>query len=190
MSNEFEIEENDNIDEIIDEDAYSDYDLEEDFDDEDKSIFEQDYEDDKELEEEELLNDDSDTDDKPFDNKFIEQIMDPYKDQNIASINDVEFYESMMYSEDKNTTTLYLTKYEKIRAIGERATMISKGALTTLDYKKLGIDIDILSPLDIAHLELKYKCMPFIIKRKLPNNKTPIFISINKLIDTIIDVNS
>jgi DNA-directed RNA polymerase I, II, and III subunit RPABC2 len=86
-------------------------------------------------------------------------------------------------------TTLYLTKYEKYRAIGERATMLSKGAKTTLDYKKLDLDIDKMSPLDIAHLELKNKCLPFIIKRKLPNNKNPVFISINKLIDTIINVN-
>ena len=181
-------EQEEDIDDLLADEQLSDYVPDDELDEE--SSEENDLDEEKALDETELATDEIDLDDKSlnFDNKFIEQILDPHKEQNMAAIiDDVEFYETMMFSEKDNTTTLYLTKYEKTRAIGERATMISKGAPSTLDPKKLGpgVDIDMLSPLEVANLELKHKCMPFIIKRRLPNNKKPVYISINKLIDTL-----
>jgi len=87
-----------------------------------------------------------------------------------------------------HNTTKYLTKYEKIRAIGERANMLNRGAKTTLDYESLGLDIDNMTPIQIALLELKHKVLPFIIKRELPG-KEPVYVSINDLIDIVVTVN-
>lgn len=71
-------------------------------------------------------------------------------------------------------TSKYLTRFEKIRAISERACMLSNGAPSTLPDKDIPC-------IQLAELELAQKKMPFIIQRKLPNGITE-NISINNLI--------
>lgn len=118
----------------------------------------------------------------------IQQIINNSLNPQINEINNTDHY---IYDNinKPHETTKYLSKYEKTRAIGERANMLSLGCLTTLDYVKLELDIDTLTPIEIALLELKHKVLPFIIKRVLPNKKEPVYVSINDLIDTNIDVN-
>jgi DNA-directed RNA polymerases I, II, and III subunit RPABC2 len=64
----------------------------------------------------------------------------------------------------KKRTNPYLTKYEKARIIGIRAQQIASGSIPLVDSKGL------VSPISIALKELKERKIPFIIRRKLPNN--------------------
>ena len=167
----------DDFEEEIDEDYIDDEEIDED----------EEENGEEELEEQLEVDYDDENTDKITDNKLLAAIIDPHKENNMANIllNENEFYDNL--SDEKNETTLYLTKYEKIRAIGTRAEMISKGAKTTLDLKKLELNIEDLSPIDLAILELKHKMMPFIIRRNLPNGSV-VNISINKLHDTNINI--
>ena len=67
-----------------------------------------------------------------------------------------------------------LTKYEKAKIIGISAQQIQTGRKPALDLPS-----HLTSPLEIAEYELQKKT-PFIIKRKLPNNKFEYF-SIDQL---------
>lgn len=63
-----------------------------------------------------------------------------------------------------------LTKYEKAKIIGISAQQIQTGRKPALD-----IPSHLINPIDIAEYELIKKKTPFIIKRKLPNNKFEYF---------------
>ena len=63
-----------------------------------------------------------------------------------------------------------LTKYEKAKIIGISAQQIQTGRKPALEVPSY-----LTSPLDIAEYELQKKKTPFIIKRKLPNNKFEYF---------------
>jgi DNA-directed RNA polymerase I, II, and III subunit RPABC2 len=67
--------------------------------------------------------------------------------------------------DDFHTTIPILTKYEKTRILGQRASMIEHGAKPFIDVPPHIIDSAI-----IAEMELNEKKIPFIIKRPLPNN--------------------
>jgi DNA-directed RNA polymerase I, II, and III subunit RPABC2 len=69
----------------------------------------------------------------------------------------------------------YMTKYEKVRILGTRATQISLGANPTVDIGNL------TNAMDIAKKELKEKTLPLVVVRNLPNG-TVIEIPISKLI--------
>lgn len=66
--------------------------------------------------------------------------------------------------DDFHKTIPVLTKYEKARVIGQRASMIENGS-------KLFIYVDpsIIDSSVIAEMELNAKKIPFIIKRPIPN---------------------
>lgn len=74
---------------------------------------------------------------------------------------------NLINSIDKKTIP-FLSKFEKTRAIGLRIQQLSSGAKTTLSIKEQKY---LKSNIDIAEKELKLKKMPFIIRRRLPNNK-------------------
>ena len=57
----------------------------------------------------------------------------------------------------------HLTKFEKIRVLGARATQISRGAPSTVNIAGLNTAID------IAKKELQEKKLPMIIQRIYPN---------------------
>lgn len=67
--------------------------------------------------------------------------------------------------DDFHTTISILTKYEKTRVLGQRASMIEHGAIPFIEVPSHIIDSTI-----IAEMELNEKKIPFIIKRPLPNN--------------------
>lgn len=59
----------------------------------------------------------------------------------------------------------YLTKFEKIRVLGARATQISEGAPPTVDVTGL------TDAMDIAKKELRERKLPLIIQRVYPDGK-------------------
>lgn len=59
----------------------------------------------------------------------------------------------------------FLNKYERTRLIGMRATQISDGAEPVVDYSSLSI----VTPVNIAQLELEQKKIPFLIERTYPD---------------------
>jgi DNA-directed RNA polymerase I, II, and III subunit RPABC2 len=64
-----------------------------------------------------------------------------------------------------NITTKYMTKYEKTRILGLRATQISNGAKVNIDTNG---ETD---PLRIALMEFNQHKIPFLIRRTLPSGK-------------------
>jgi DNA-directed RNA polymerase I, II, and III subunit RPABC2 len=66
--------------------------------------------------------------------------------------------------DDLHKTMPILTKYEKTRILGQRATQIDQGSQPFIP-----IPLNIITGYDIAVEELKQKKLPFIIKRPLPN---------------------
>tara|TARA_B100000575_G_scaffold104252_1_gene83099 strand:+ start:358 stop:675 length:318 start_codon:yes stop_codon:yes gene_type:complete len=63
-----------------------------------------------------------------------------------------------------------LTKYEKAKIIGISAQQIQTGRKPAIE-----IPSNLTTPLEIAEYELQKKKTPFIIKRKLPNDKFEYF---------------
>lgn len=66
--------------------------------------------------------------------------------------------------EDRQTKP-FLTTFERVRILGDRAKQISLGA------KPMVSNVAGLDPKEIAKLELKHKTIPFFIVRHLPNKK-------------------
>ena len=70
----------------------------------------------------------------------------------------------MVLEESKKRVTMpYMTKYEKTRIIGYRATQISNGSPPCINT------IGMHDSIHIAHQELIKKCIPVKIKRFLPD---------------------
>ena len=59
----------------------------------------------------------------------------------------------------------YLTKFEKIRVLGARATQISEGAPSTVDTRGL------TDAMTIAKKELRENKLPLIIQRVYPGGR-------------------
>ena len=62
--------------------------------------------------------------------------------------------------------TYNLTKFEKVRVLGARATQISRGSPSTVDITGL------TTAIAIARKELRENKLPMIIIRKYPNGET------------------
>jgi len=98
------------------------------------------------------------------------------KKKTIDLLNDIEI-EDQFYDDEEQTrmeTTKYvdsekrvtknfMTVYERVRLLGERAKQISLGA------KPMIKNVQHLNPKEIAKLELEHKVLPLIIIRTLPN---------------------
>jgi len=76
---------------------------------------------------------------------------------------DTELEINKFVEKDKRITKPYLTKYERVRLLGDRARQLSLGA------KPLIKNVDNLGPKEIAKLELEHKIMPLYVIRPLPN---------------------
>ena len=87
-----------------------------------------------------------------------------------------EYIDVNEFEEDKNISELYvqndqritkpvLTKYERVRILGDRSTQLSLGA------KPMVKGVQKLDPKEIAQLELKMGVIPFIVIRTLPTGK-------------------
>jgi DNA-directed RNA polymerase I, II, and III subunit RPABC2 len=95
-----------------------------------------------------------------------EMVLEEEFEENIDEVK-VENYSNVLDATiemKKKRTNPYLTKYEKARIIGIRAQQIASGSIPLVDSKGL------VSPISIALKELKERKIPFIIRRKLPNN--------------------
>lgn len=69
---------------------------------------------------------------------------------------------------DENHTTLpIMTRYEKAKILGIRASQLNSGAEPFID-----IPNNIIDGITIARMELEKKAIPFIIRRNLPNGKS------------------
>ena len=69
---------------------------------------------------------------------------------------------------DVNHTTLpIMTRYERAKILGLRATQINSGADILID-----IPDNIIDGITIAKMELAQKKIPFIVRRPLPNGKS------------------
>jgi DNA-directed RNA polymerase subunit K/omega len=66
----------------------------------------------------------------------------------------------------ENRMDNYLTKFERCRVLGERATQIANGAPVTVDVT--GIN----HPLEMAEMELNARTIPITITRTYPNGKS------------------
>ena len=82
------------------------------------------------------------------------------------------FDDKIVYVEDPNEkiSSEYMTFYEAVRILFDRSVQLRDGANTFIvtNYK-------ILSPFQLAILELKKNVLPFIVKRPINNKKWEIF---------------
>ena len=72
--------------------------------------------------------------------------------------------ENGMVVDPLHQTLPFLTKYERTRILGQRASQINSGAKPFIPIK-----VNVIDGYLIAEEELKLKKIPFIIKRPLPN---------------------
>ena len=72
---------------------------------------------------------------------------------------------SKFVSNDKRITKKFMTLFERVRLLGERAKQLSLGA------KPMIKNVENLEPKEIAKLELEQKVIPLIIIRTLPNGQ-------------------
>lgn len=79
-------------------------------------------------------------------------------------------------NKEKYRTKPVISKYEKTRILSERANQINNGS-------KIFIDTTKDNAYNIALEEYELKKIPFIIKRKLPDNKTIEYWKVIDLID-------
>jgi DNA-directed RNA polymerase subunit K/omega len=66
---------------------------------------------------------------------------------------------------EERETKPILTKYERVRILGDRAKQLSLGA------KPMLLNVDNLNPKEIAKLELERGVIPFIIEKPLPDGR-------------------
>ncbi|AYV81206.1 MAG: DNA-directed RNA polymerase subunit 6 [Harvfovirus sp.] len=66
---------------------------------------------------------------------------------------------------EERETKPVLTKYERVRILGDRAKQLSLGA------KPMLLNVDNMNPKEIAKLELERGVIPFIIEKTLPDGR-------------------
>lgn len=72
--------------------------------------------------------------------------------------------DQIVAAEERETKPI-LTKYERVRILGDRAKQLSLGA------KPMLLNVDNMNPKEIAKLELERKVIPFIIEKTLPDGR-------------------
>jgi DNA-directed RNA polymerase subunit K/omega len=94
---------------------------------------------------------------KNLDEEDDEELELVYDDDNIK-------FDEIVKPEDRITKP-YMTIFERVRLLGDRAKQLSLGA------KPMIKGIDMMNPKEIAKLELEKGVIPLIIERLLPNGK-------------------
>ena len=84
-------------------------------------------------------------------------------DPDIEKINEENIY----VNKEDRISRPYITKYERVRILSDRAKQLETGAQSTIRIE----NIKDLSVKDIAKLEFLHKKIPFYIERKMPNGK-------------------
>lgn len=101
-----------------------------------------------------------------FTKKKSEYVADEDVDEEYFSEEDAFIPENEVYVPDSQRITKpVMTKYERVRIIGDRTKQLSLGA------KSMIIGVENMDPKEVAKLELKKKVMPLIIIRPLPSGK-------------------
>ena len=80
----------------------------------------------------------------------------------IITFNDI----NKKYDPSKNVSVKFMTIYEKTSLLGLRMQQLANGAQSYLDTKLLE---NVTNIEEIAHLELKYNKLPFLICRSFNN---------------------
>ena len=118
---------------------------------------------------------DSDSEDlKKFEQTDTKNILIDYH-PHLKHISNKEMYALSNITRDKtgrivdelHQTMPILTRYEKAKIIGIRASQINAGSEILID-----IPDNIIDGITIAKMELEQKKIPFIIRRPLPNGKS------------------
>ncbi|ATZ80380.1 DNA-dependent RNA polymerase 2 subunit Rpb6 [Bodo saltans virus] len=186
FNDEVDLEDVDNIDEGMGDDDIEKEEDDEDDDEDDDADEGKDDEDDKKSDDKKEDDNDNehDTDDdcvyRPSKKKKNIDDDDDLTDDS-EYIEDIEEQKSSYVKEDDKITTSKLIKYERVRALGDRAKNISEGAFVML--YKVGYTKEMISKLDaitIAKLEMEHKVCPIKIQRKMPSGAIEFF-SINDL---------
>lgn len=146
-------------------DNFDETDSEEEEDDDDKS-------EDQESEEEEN-NDDGDDGDDDCLYKFVGNKKNKIQNDDDFEIDGDDIYfeedekliQNIFVSNDKRITKPTLTKYERVRLLGERAKQISLGA------KPMVKNVQDMKPKEIAQLELELGVIPMFVIRTLPTGQ-------------------
>lgn len=142
--------------------------------DEDKLDDENTVESDTESEEEdegESVDGDEDGDDcvyKLTKKKNDDDIDDKLEEDNFAEDEDVKLRKGVVPKEDRQTKPI-MTKYERVRILGERARQLSLGA------KPMIKGMESKDPKEVARQELKEGSIPLLIERELPNGMKEIW---------------
>lgn len=96
------------------------------------------------------------------------------EDESVVLRAEPDDFNSLAMRVEERRTVPILSRYERTRAIGVRATQLAAGA------KPLVKNVGELPPEKIAELELKERVCPLYIYRPLPNNQYELF-HINEL---------
>lgn len=103
-----------------------------------------------------------------FSKKKMDYSMDDDIDEDYFSDEDVPISkEELFVANEDRTTKAVLTKYERVRILGERSRQLASGAKAMVK----GVNISKMDPKQIAKLELEMKTLPLIIIRPLPSGK-------------------
>lgn len=78
---------------------------------------------------------------------------------------------SLIVPNEERITRPIMSKYEMIRILATRTAQLVKGAPISVKLDQSISDTYLDKPIQIAKLELKYKTIPFKIRRPLPNGK-------------------
>jgi DNA-directed RNA polymerase I, II, and III subunit RPABC2 len=173
-SSESESSDNSIIDEQVSSDDDRDIDEEEEQDEEQEETEETETEEtDKETDADEKTNKESDNESKEEDDEDIEENTKDKCYQKFSKKSNVDTdidYDEYFIKDDEiiinktgRLTKPYLTKYEKVRILGDRARQLAQGA------KPMIKNTTGLSHKEVALLELKSKVIPLIIERPIPN---------------------
>ena len=88
------------------------------------------------------------------------------EDDDIVFEDDMENSKTnFVVKQEERETKPVLTKYERVRILGDRAKQLSLGA------KPMLLNVNNMNPKDIAKLELERGVIPFIIEKVLPDGR-------------------
>ena len=115
---------------------------------------------------EEISECEEDEDDDEYDDEDISLLQSDLNFVKMKIVSNSETY--IKYANKNRVTSPFITKFEKTRVLGTRATQIEGGAKTLLSKDKVR---NIRFATDIAEIEYEEKLIPFIIRRYLPDGQ-------------------
>jgi DNA-directed RNA polymerase subunit K/omega len=92
------------------------------------------------------------------------------EDVDVDDVDDIAFdddtkKDSFIVKDDERETKPVMTKYERVRILGDRAKQLSLGA------KPMLLGVENMNPKEIARLELERKVVPFIVEKVMPDGR-------------------